>query len=233
MDAQTFPGFWYNFNGGKSGETLTITQPASSLKAGSRIILKSNLFYNTSRTDQNYTVFTDKGLTVEDGLNYSTSTGFTKGSTGEKYAQLGWFGNKYVALNGKANKLSKLIYEQDRRDKKTLKLGDVWSLGDGYNLTVEALDTSSSPRQAMLSLDRNGTIFDTKIVYEGDIYTYVESLDGESDVPVFVTYVNGVFTGSEGMSSIVQLRYTWLISENVLEVKRWGSIRGIRSKGGK
>jgi hypothetical protein len=25
-DAQKFPGFWYNFNGGKSGETLTINQ---------------------------------------------------------------------------------------------------------------------------------------------------------------------------------------------------------------
>ncbi len=218
-DAQKFPGFWYNFNGGKSSETLTIIQPASSLKATSRVILAGNLFYNTSRTDQNYTVFTDKGLTVEDGLNYSSSGGFTKGSTGGKYAQLGWFGNKYVALNGKTNKLAKLIYEQDRRDKKTLKLGDVWNLGDGYNLTVEALDTSSSPRQVMLSLNRNGTIFDTKIVHEGDVYAYIESLDGESDVPVFVTYVNGIFTGSEGMSSVVQLKYTWLISENALEVK--------------
>ncbi len=218
-DAQKFPGFWYNFNGGKSGETLTITQPALSLKRSSDLILADNLFYNTSRTDQNYTVFTDKGLTVENGLNYSSSTGFTKVSAGGKYAQLGWFGNKYVALNGKANKLAKLIYEQDRRDKKTLKLGDIWSLGDGYNLTVEALDTGASPRQARLSLDRNGTIFDTKIVQDGEVYTYTESLDGESDVPVFVTYIDGIFTGSEGMSAVVQLRYTWLISENVLEVK--------------
>ncbi len=139
-------------------------------------------------------MFTDKGLTVEDGLNYSSSTGFTKGSTGGKYAQLGWFGNKYVALNGKANKLSKLIYEQDRRDKKTLKLGDVWNLGEGYNLSVDALDTSVSPRQASLSLIKDGQIIDTKIVHEGDIYTYVEkNVNGESDVPVFVTYVNGIF----------------------------------------
>ncbi|MCZ7395472.1 MAG: S-layer protein domain-containing protein [Candidatus Methanoperedens sp.] len=219
-DAQKFPGFWYNFNGGKSGETLTITQPASSLKFSSRTILKNNLFYNTSRTDQNYTVFTDKGLTVENGLSYSSSKGFTKGSTGGKYAQLGWFGNRYVAVNGKANKMAKLIYEQDRRDKKTLKLGETWNFGEGYNLTVDALDTGVSPRQASLTLSKDGKTVDTKVVHEGEVYTYVEkNLQGESDFPLFVTYVNGIFTGAEGMSAVVQLRYTWLISENVLEVK--------------
>jgi S-layer protein (TIGR01567 family) len=219
-DAQKFPGFWYNFNGGKSGETLTITQPASSLKHSSSAILSNNLFYNTSRTDQNYTVFTDKSLTVEDGLNYSSSSGFTKGNSGGKYAQLGWFGNKYVALNGKANKISKLIYEQDRRDKKTIKLGETWNLGEGYNLTVESLDTTTSPRQAWLSLNKDGKALDNKVVNEGDVYTYVEkSVGGESDVPIFVTYVDSIFTGGEGMATVIQLRYTWLISENVLEVK--------------
>lgn len=55
---------------------------------------------------------------------------------------------------------------------------------------------------------------------EGDVYTYVEkSLEGEPDVPVFVTYVESIFTGTEGVSALVQLRYTWLISRNVLEVK--------------
>jgi S-layer protein (TIGR01567 family) len=219
-DAQKFPGFWYNFNGGKSGETLTITQPASSLTFSSRTILADNLFYNTSRTDQNYTVFTDKGYIVENGLNYSSSKGFTKGSTGGKYSQLGWFGTRYVAVNGKANKLAKLVYEQDRRDKKTLKLGEAWNLGEGYNLTVDAFDTGVSPRQASLSLSKDGKVFDMKVLHEGEVYTYVEkNLQGESDFPLFVTYVNGIFTGAEGMASVVQLRYTWVISENVFEVK--------------
>jgi hypothetical protein len=70
-DAQNFTGFYYNFNGGKSSETLSITQSASSLKASSRTIQKDNLFYNTSRTSQNYTLFTAKGWKVENGLNYN------------------------------------------------------------------------------------------------------------------------------------------------------------------
>jgi S-layer protein (TIGR01567 family) len=220
-DAQKFPGFWYNFDGGKSGETLTITQPASSLKASSRTILADNLFYNTTLTNQNYTMYTILGYGgAEDGLNYSSSTGFTKVITGNQYAQLGWFGTRYVAVDGRANKLAKLVYEQDKYATKTMKLGEAWNLGEGYNLTVEALDAGVSPRQASLTLSKDGKVFDTKVVHEGEVYTYVEkNLQGESDFPLFVTYVDGIFTGAQGMAALIQLRYTWLISENVLEVK--------------
>ncbi len=220
-DAQNFTGFYYNFNGGKSSETLRITQPASSLKASSRAIQKENLLYNTTLTDQNYTLFTETGKKVANGLNYNSSTNtFTKSTTGGKYAQLGWFGDRYVAVNGKANKLAKLIKDQKKDEKQTLKLGTVWDLGEGYNLTVEALDTSSSPRQALLSLNKDGKPLDNKVVNEGDVYTYIEkSVSGEPDVPIFITYVESIFTGAEGMSTFVQLRYTWLISQNVLEIK--------------
>ncbi len=221
-DAQNFTGFWYASGGGKSSETLKIiNQLPSSLKASSRVIQQENLLYNTSRTDQNYTVFTEKGWKVENGLNYnSTTKTFTKSATGGKYARLGWFGDLYVAVNGKANKLAKLIKEQKKEEKQTLKLGTVWDFGEGYNLTVEALDTKASPRQAWLSLNKDGKVLENKVVNEGDVYTYVEkSVSGESDVPIFVTYVESIFTGGEGMAALVQLRYTWLISQNVLEVK--------------
>lgn len=221
-DAQNFTGFWYASGGGKSSETLRIiNQLASSLTVDSRVIQQENILYNTSRTDQNYTVFTEKGIMVQNGLNYNKSSNtFTKSATGGKYARLGWFGDQYVAVNGKANKLAKLIKEQKKEEKQTLKLGTTWSLGDGYNLTVEALDTTASPRQAWLSLSKDSKTFDNKVVNEGEVYTYVEkSVSGESDMPVFVTYVESIFTGGEGMAALVQLRYTWLISQNVLEVK--------------
>ncbi|MFZ3058822.1 MAG: S-layer protein domain-containing protein [Candidatus Methanoperedens sp.] len=220
-DAQRFPGFWYALGSGKSSENLAITQSSSNLTYASRTIEQEKLLYNTSRTDQNYTVFTEKGWKVENGLNYnSTTKTFTKSTTGGKYARLGWFGDLYVAVNGKANKLAKLIKEQKKEEKQTLKLGTVWDLGEGYNLTVEALDTKASPRQAWLSLNKDGKVLENKVVNEGDVYTYVEkSVSGESDVPIFVTYVESIFTGGEGMSALVQLRYTYLISQNVLEVK--------------
>ncbi|MCX9010541.1 MAG: S-layer protein domain-containing protein [Candidatus Methanoperedens sp.] len=227
-DAQRFPGFWYALTGGKSSENLAIDQPASSLTNTSKTIEKEKLLYRTSRTNQNYTVFTEKGRKVENGLEYNSSTKtFTKNTTGGYYARLGWFGDQYVAVNGKANKLARLVKEQKKEEKQVLKLGTAWDLGDGYNLTVEALDTKTSPRQAWLSLTRDGRNLDNRVVNEGEIYTYTEkSLKGEPDVPVFATYVESIFTGAEGMSTFVQLRYTWLISNNILEI-RAGDIFGI------
>lgn len=82
-DAQNFTGFWYASGGGKSSETLKIDQPATSLTANSREIKKEKLLYNTSRTDQKYVVFTEKGRQVENGLGYnSTTRTFTKNTTG-------------------------------------------------------------------------------------------------------------------------------------------------------
>ncbi len=180
------------------------------------MIQQENLLYNTSRTDQNYTLYTEIGKKVDNGL----STGFIKSTKGGKYARLGWFGDLYVAVNGKANKLAKLIKEQKKEEKQTLKLGTSWNLGDGYNLTVESLDTTTSPRQAWLNFTKDGNTIDHKVVNEGEVYSYTEkSVSGESDVPIFVTYVESIFTGGEVMSALVQLRYTWLISQNVLEVK--------------
>lgn len=99
------------------------------------------------------------------------------------YARLGWFGDIYVAVNGKANKLAKLIKEQKKEEKQTLKLGTSWNLGERYSLTVDAHDTQTSPRQAWLSLSKDGKTFDNKVVNEGEVYTYVEkSLKGEADV---------------------------------------------------
>lgn len=125
-----------------------------------------------------------------------------------------------MAVNGRANKLTRLVKEQKKEEKQVLKLGTAWDIGEGYNLTVESLDTETSPRQAWLSLLKDGKTLDNKVVNEGDIYTYIEkSLKGEPDVPVFVTYVESIFTGAEGTATFVQLRYTWLISRNVLEIR--------------
>ncbi len=79
--------------------------------------------------------------------------------------------------------MAKLIKEQKSEEKQTLKLGTTWELGEGYNLTVEAIDTKTSPRQAWLSFSENGTILDNRVIREGEIYTYTKkSLSGESGV---------------------------------------------------
>ncbi len=202
-DAETFPGFWYAVSAGKSSETLKIDQPASSLSAKSREIKQDKLVYETIRSEQKFRVFLETGKKLENGDS--------------SYYRLGWFGDLYVAINGKANKLAKLVKEQKKEEKQTLKLGETWILGEGYNLTIEAIDARASPRQAWIALSKGGKNLDNKVASEGEVYSYIQqNLGGESNVPVFVTYIESVFSGT---SEIIQLRYTWLISQNVTEVK--------------
>ena len=218
-DAQNFEAFWYSFDGGKSSETLTIDQPSTSLTANSRTINLEKLLYNTSRTDQKYKVFSNKGIGVENGLDYDKSAKtFTKSSEGGYYVRLGWFGQKYVAVNGKANKITKLVKEQKTEDTQTMAIGDIWDLGEGYTLTASSISTKGTPGQVYLILSRNGIKLEDMVITEGEAYTYVQDdLAGESDVPVFVTYAESVFVGTDG--NIVKLKYTWLISQDVTKIE--------------
>ena len=65
-----------------------------------------------------------------------------------------------------------------------------------------------------LELQRYGAEIDSAVVEAGRVYTRVaESIADETNVPMFVTYVDAIFRGTE--SNIVQLCHTWLISDYV------------------
>ncbi len=145
-------------------------------------------------------------------------------SANGEYDIIGWQGEKYVALNGKADKLSKLIVEQGTTasNKKTLTLGETWDVGDGWALTVNSIDAKATPKQVWLTLSKDGVKKDDKVIASGTggkpIFTYVEKLiAGETDVPLFVTYVDSISTGAA--NAIVQLRYTWAVSTSVTHIK--------------
>jgi S-layer protein (TIGR01567 family) len=220
-DAFNFAGFWFDPNKGNGGEVMTINNFVSAALASgsSRTIDKDQLFYNTTMqvilykvNEANASNFVDRGLD-------STGTKVSSGGQGTSYGELGWLGEPYVALNGKPNKLSRLVIEQGRSpsDKKVLGVNDTWDIGDGWTLTAQSIDANATPRQAWLVLSKDGVKKDDKIVYQGNVYTYTEkSIAGESDVPLFVTYVDSVFSGAS--SDMVALRYTWAISTNVTEI---------------
>jgi S-layer protein (TIGR01567 family) len=121
--------------------------------------------------------------------------------------------------------LAKLLVEHgaSASDKKTLIVGETWDIGAGYALTANSIDAKSSPRQVWITLSRDGVKKDDKVLTSGTsdakpIYTYIErSLCGENDVPVLVTYVDGIFAGAT--SDMVQFRYTWLINPTCTRVK--------------
>ncbi len=215
-----------NFDGfnisGIGTENLAVLQ--TDLISTQRIINKNNLTYSTTAFPRKLNVVTALNLT-----DYTTmiSRGLERAQSGQafengQYHVVNWQGQKYVALNGKVNKLAKLVMEQGLTEKKSLRVGETWDVGGGWALTANSIDARASPRQVWLTLSKDGVKKDDKVVTAGSpdaisIYTYVESsIGGESDVPLFVTYVDSIFDGTT--SDIVELRYTWALSTSVTEI---------------
>ncbi|MCE8426424.1 MAG: hypothetical protein J5U17_11685 [Candidatus Methanoperedens sp.] len=207
-DATTFAGFWYDLKDNLKSETLSIEA-----NVNGRDIPENELFYSTSKqTKLLKAVENGKGLDNTELMNAFDGNGM--------YHPIGWQAQPYVAVKGKAKKLSKLIIEQGNStsEKKTLTVGESWDIGDGWTLTAQGIDAQASPRQAQLVLSKDGNKLDDKVIRQGDVYVYTEkSIAGESDVPLFVTYVDSVITGAT--SYMVQLRYTWAISKSIIEIK--------------
>ncbi len=211
-NATSFAGFWYDIDKDKTTESMTIFKFKDS-----RTIDKNDLVYTTTRASKDYKVFSERNLTVEHGLDKNLNKPSSPARGGD-YALVGWMAEKFVGINGKNNKLSKLVMEQDTTDKKSLTVGETWDMGDGYTLTAQSIDAKATPRQAWLVLSKDGTKLDDKVIAQGEVYTYsMKSLSGETDVPIFVTFVDSVFAGAT--SDMVQLKFTWLISQSVTEVK--------------
>ncbi len=222
---QTFAGFFYDLKDALGTENLMIstnvTEAGNKFSASARRIVKGSLSYTTTGQPKQLKVVEQKfpgniSLAVAAGLE---QTGVSKGFEGGSYTILGWQADRYVALNGKVDKLSKLIIEHgtSASDKKTLTVGETWDIGDGWTLSANSIDAKATPRQVWLTLSKDGVKKDDKVIGQGSIYTYVEkSLGGETDVPLFLTYVDSVFAGAT--TDMAQLRYTWAISTAVTKI---------------
>lgn len=234
-DYTNFEGFNVS---GVGTETLSIVQTDLGASAGKTRTIRginntsgAGLVYTTTGQLIGYEVSKNKGKPVENALN---SAG-RKGSLGSYYARVNLFAEPYVALNGKANKLSKLILEQNSSitAKKTLAVGETWYIGNRWTITAQAIDAKATPRQVWFVLSYNGQKWDDKVLVQGNVYTYVDkNVSGEIDVPLFVTYVDAIFAGAA--TDMVQLRYTWAISPDVLEINAgdaYGAFKVVNSTG--
>jgi S-layer protein (TIGR01567 family) len=217
----TFAGFFYDIDDNLGTETLAANQTA-------RTIAENDLVYTTTGQPKQLNVVKEKYANNSAGAIADGLEGFGAGkmATGEgNYTIIGWMAEKYVSIKNKPNKLSKLLVEHgtSTSEKKTLTVGETWEIGGGYTLTANSIDAKATPRQVWLTLNKDGVKKDDKVVTSGGtssdpIYTYVEKSNcGETDVPLFVTYVDSVFAGAT--TDMVQFRYTWLINPTCTEVK--------------
>lgn len=225
---QTFAGFYYDLKDNLGKEELVISSTDKDnrpviLNSRSRNIPEGALIYKTQGQGKTLKV-------VGDGFNGNFSNAKAAGlekfdteSAGVikkgQYLVVGWQSEKYVGINGKIDRLTKLLFEHGiaATEKKTLIIGETWNMGEGWALTANAIDAKTSPRQIWFTLSKDGTKKDEKTIQQGGIYTYIEkSLANESDVPLFVTFIDSVFAGTT--SDVAQLRFTWLVSGNVTNI---------------
>ncbi|GEM_PF-2728779 len=111
-------------------------------------------------------------------------------------------------------------------DKKTLTVGESWNLGTRITLTVNSIDAKANPRQAWLTLFKDGIKLDDKVVAQGQYYYYTEkSMCGETDISSFGTYVDSIFAGA--VDDMIELKYTyvnkhWWSCSETWECGDWG-----------
>ena len=206
-DARSFAGFYYDLKYDRSTETLISSMSLEQIAANSRSIPVEQLWYNTSKASNDFKSYEKEGVLVNGRTNNDI---------------VGWQGEKWIAVNNKANKIAKLAFEMGKEDKKTMTSGDNWSLGSGYEMTINAINASTIPRQVWFTLKKDGVIIDEGIgqAPQGStvadkqkaVYYKTRTILGESDSLLFTVYVDAIFAGAD--SNMVQFKYAWLIDES-------------------
>ena len=204
-DGLNYAGFLYDADSGNYSESLVITNMTG------RIIPEGSLTYTSYRLKMPYAVTDIKGIKPN--------------GTDGSYVTFSLGGNKYQV---KSNGLARILIahgvtysEKKELDARTWEPGfGTWELGEGYALTVKFIDPGSYPRRARLVLKRNGVELDDVWLKEKEVYRY--SPTEENDMPKLITYLDTVFSGST--FDVIQLRYTWFVSDNVTQIKEGDSL---------
>ncbi len=180
------------------------------------------------RTEAYFNLYKQKGILIEGKANYSV---------------IGLGGETYAAVEGKSNKIARILIDHGEplTDTKLMVSDETWDMGEGYTLTAQSVYSFSPyPDREIWTKDKNGTligqarlilrkdgrILKNKTIPEGEAFIYSANLNNETNVPVFVTYLEQVWEGA-AMDHAV-LRYTWLMSQDVKEIKRGDRFGGFK-----
>jgi hypothetical protein len=84
-------------------------------------------------------------------------------------------------------------------ERKTLAVGEIWYIGDGWAIQVMSIDAKATPKQIWLSLSRNGNKLDDKVLSEGETYNYENILSVK---------ISSIYPGaSSDMATLTDVKY--------------------------
>jgi len=236
-DYSNFAGFWYELDDNLCSEDLTILannwtgQPTLDFSTGDRTLDETTVIYRTHPVFREYELHEnemdpDRTSPTTMEMNYlngkiglCVESDKPGGDCG--YFIESWMAEECVAIDGNADKLTKLLVGFEDDDKKTLATGEEWDLGGGFSLTANQINLEGD--KVWFSLKKDGREIDNEVASTGAgsllqdrVYTYTADIGGEVDIPVFSCYVDGIFRGTD--SNIVQVMYVFLIDDDVLEI---------------
>jgi S-layer protein (TIGR01567 family) len=209
-DGLNYAGFLYDADSGNYSESLVITNLTG------RRIPEGGLTYTSyiRRVPYAVTKVTGQKIPGTDGSYVSFSLG------GKKYTERNNGFAELLIAQGELNWQDDIYSE-----KKTLLVGpnefngEIWELGEGYNLTATSVNFtvnfSEYPNKAQLMLSRNGVELDDVWLPSENVYVY--TLPGENGNLKLITYLDSIFSGDP--FDMIQLRYTWFVSDNVTQIK--------------
>ena len=210
-DENNFGGFCYDINGNVSTETLTIAAGTLTGPDIDRIIDVGNLTYTTSPIWREYELHKNLGLTVDGDARCDCDSGY--------WTEF-WMGERYVAIDGNADKLAKPLVEFNSTDTRTLVTGEKWDLGGGFAFEAKQVDMEG--KKVLFCLYKNGKELDIEVIGTGNsglqerVYTYTEDVGSDDNIQIFSCYVSAVFRGT--CSNLVQVKYVFLIDNDAIEI---------------
>jgi S-layer protein (TIGR01567 family) len=216
-NASNFGGFCYNLSDDDCIGTETLSIEAGALEGPNidRTIDEGNLTYTTSSPiRREYELHKNLGLTVE--------SDHPEGDSG--YWIEFWMGERYVVIDGNADKLAKPLVEFNSTDTRTLVTGEKWDLGGGFAFEAKQVDLEG--KKVWFCLYKNGKELDNEVIGTGypdlqeRVYTYTEDVGRDDDIPIFSCYVSGVFRGTD--SNYIQVKYVFLIDDDILQISTGG-----------
>jgi S-layer protein (TIGR01567 family) len=197
-DFQNAAMFWYKLDTGMTSETLNVTVTGTQTVAENAIVYKC----------------------VPQTVNYKNTVLGT-------YTIVGFMAEKYIAYDGKTNKLVKLLIEWGKSKDKVLAVGESLEMPEGYTLIAREIDLDGG--KCLLSLYKDGIGLDTEIVQDGATYQYFD----DDDVLVCSVKVESVFRGTE--SNVITVTHLFLRSEDIMDVDtgdNFGIMEVVSTSGG-
>lgn len=175
----SFAGFYYDLDNNLSTEELTI----NNIK---RTIAQGDISYITSPIEVSFD-YSDFGKYQVIGFMADKYfAGYTPNSAVT--------GNKEESTIGNGILLKVLLDDSDRR---VVSQGGSFTLNEGYVLKVTEIDIGGAPRQAWITLLKDGVQVDSQGVAERNTYIYSKDVGSISDLPIIIVRFDSVFRGAE------------------------------------